>query len=256
MSSSKQTTVSLTVVSSHLTMVDELTQMTPSTKSSVLEEREVLPWTADEMAIDEANENMDKYLQERARIEKHEEEVRRILEQNEWDEQHVDEEERTITRQTLPSPPHSPSPPSPFHEGTSGVIFPDRETYLTTPVSYLMGLIEGTPNNKFVFGPTQPGVTRALEILREERAFVMHAQRSLQIREGTLITRINTGERRLMGFNDAGLRDVFHPADDYYMPTTALVSRFSSSTSNGAPLRLMPESYENTDTIGANRGVY
>ena len=238
-------------------MVDELTQTTPSTESSVLEEREVLPWTADEeMAIDEANENMDKYLQERARIEKHEEEVRRILEQNEWDKQHVDEEERTITRQTLPSPPHSPSPPSPFHEGTSGVIFPDRETYLTTPVSYLMGLIEGTPNNKFVFGPTQPGVTRALEILREERAFVMHAQRSLQIREGTLITRINTGERRLMGFDDVGLRDTFHPTNDYYMPTTAVVSRSSSSALNGTPLCPMPGAYINTDVTGPNGGVY
>ena len=80
-----------------------------------------------------------------------------------------------------------------------------------TPMSYLMGLIEGTPNNEFVSGPTRPEVTRALEILREERSFVIHAQRSLQIREGTLITQINAGERRLMGFDNAGLRDAFYP---------------------------------------------
>ena len=64
-----------------------------------------------------------------------------------------------------------------------------------------------------------------MEVLREERSFVIHTQRSLQIREGTLITHINADERRLMGFDDTRpLMDTFHPADDYYMPTTALVS--------------------------------
>ena len=88
MSSSNQTITSLTAVSSYPAMVNESTQTTPSTKSNVLEKREVLPWTADEeMAMDEANENMDEYLRERARIEEHKEEVRRILEQNERDDQ-------------------------------------------------------------------------------------------------------------------------------------------------------------------------
>ncbi|ETW75885.1 hypothetical protein HETIRDRAFT_430369 [Heterobasidion irregulare TC 32-1] len=122
-----------------------------------------------------------------------------------------------------------------------------RETYLTTPVAYMMGLIEGTPNTEFVSGPTRPEIQRALEILEEERSFVRHAQRALQIREGTIITRINAGERKLMGLQN--LRDSFHPADDptpsteYHMPTTAVVSRASSSASNGAPLRPMPGTY-------------
>ena len=118
------------------------------------------------------------------------------MEQDKRDERRVEAEERDLARQTLPSPSHSrsPSPPPLIDEGTTGIIFPDQETYLTTPVSYLMGLIEGTPNNEFVSGPTQPEVTRALEILREERSFVIQAQRSLQIREGTLIARINAGE--------------------------------------------------------------
>ena len=120
-----------------------------------------------------------------------------------------------------------------------------------------MGLIEGTPNNEFVSGPTRPEVTRALEILREERSFVIRAQRSLQIREGTLIARINAGEWRLMGFDDARpLRDAFHPADDYYMPTTALVSRSSSSASNGSLLCPMPGAYVDTDIVGPRGGVY
>ena len=86
MSSSDQT-VSLTIVSSHPTMVDELTQTTPSTESSVSEEREVLPWTADkEMAMNKANENMDDYVQRLDEAQRHEEEVRRILEQDERDE--------------------------------------------------------------------------------------------------------------------------------------------------------------------------
>ena len=145
----------LTIVSSHLTMVDESTQTTPSTESDVLDEREVLPWTADEeIVINKANKNMDKYVREQDRIERHEEKVRRILEQNKQDEQCIDAEKRTIARQTLPSPSHSPSPSPLFHKGTPGVIFPDRETYLMTPVSYLIGLIEGTPNNEFVSGPT------------------------------------------------------------------------------------------------------
>ena len=63
MSSFEQTTVSLTVVSSHPTMVDESTQTTPSTESDVLKEREVLPWTTnEEMAMNEANENIDEYI--------------------------------------------------------------------------------------------------------------------------------------------------------------------------------------------------
>ena len=75
MSSSEQT-VSITVVSSHPTMVDESTQTTPSTKSSVSEEREVLPWTADEeAAMNEANENLEGYVQGLDEAERHEEEV-------------------------------------------------------------------------------------------------------------------------------------------------------------------------------------
>ena len=180
------------------------------------------------------------------------------MEQDERDERHVEAEERTIARQILPSPtpPRSLSSPPLFHEGTSGIIFPDHETYLTTPVAYLMGLIEGMPNNEFISRPTQPEVTQALEILREERVFIMHTQRSLQIREGTLIARINVGERRLMGFDDVGLRDIFHPTNDYYMPTTAVVSRSSSSALNGTPLCPMPGAYINTDVTGPNGGVY
>ena len=75
MSSSEQT-VSLTIVSSHPTMVDKSTQTTPSTESSVLEEREVLPWTADEeAAMDKANENLEGYVQGLDEAERHEEEV-------------------------------------------------------------------------------------------------------------------------------------------------------------------------------------
>ena len=83
MSSSEQT-VSLTIVSSHPTLVDESTQTTPSTESSISEEREVLPWTADEeTAMNEANENLEGYVQELDEAERHEEEVQRILEQDE-----------------------------------------------------------------------------------------------------------------------------------------------------------------------------
>ena len=83
MSSSEQT-VSLTIVSSHPTLVDESTQTTPSTESSISEEREVLPWTADEeTAMNEANENLEGYVQELDEAERHKEEVRRILEQDE-----------------------------------------------------------------------------------------------------------------------------------------------------------------------------
>ena len=75
MSSSEQT-VSLTIVSSNPTMVDESTQTTPSTESSVSEEREVLPWTADEeLAMDEANEDLVGYAQRLDEEQRHEEEV-------------------------------------------------------------------------------------------------------------------------------------------------------------------------------------
>ena len=60
-----------------------------------------------------------------------------------------------------------------------------------------------------------------------------------------------------MGFNDARpLHDAFHPANDYYMPTTAVVSRSSSSASNGAPLRPMPGVYIDMDIVGLRGGVY
>ena len=60
-----------------------------------------------------------------------------------------------------------------------------------------------------------------------------------------------------MGFDDARpLHDTFHPADDYYMPTTAVVSRSSSSASNGSPLHPMPGAYISTDTVGPRGGVY
>ena len=85
MSSSDQT-VSLTVVSSNPTMVNESTQTTPSTESSISEEREVLPWTADEEnTMDKANENLDEYVRGLDENERHEEEIRRILEQDERD---------------------------------------------------------------------------------------------------------------------------------------------------------------------------
>ena len=107
MSSSEQT-VSLTIVSSHPTMVDESTQTTPSTESSISEEREVLPWTADEeMAMDEANKNLEGYVQGLDEAGKPEEEIRRILEQDQRDQRRVEAEERDLARQTLPSPSHS-----------------------------------------------------------------------------------------------------------------------------------------------------
>ncbi|ETW79547.1 hypothetical protein HETIRDRAFT_452686 [Heterobasidion irregulare TC 32-1] len=53
-----------------------------------------------------------------------------------------------------PSPSRSPSPPPLIRMQDEGIIFPDRETYLTTPVTYMMGLIERTPNTEFVLGPT------------------------------------------------------------------------------------------------------
>lgn len=60
-----------------------------------------------------------------------------------------------------------------------------------------------------------------------------------------------------MGFDDARpLPDTFHPADDYYMPTTAVVSRSSLSASNGAPLRPMPGAYVDMDIVGPRGGVY
>ena len=81
-------TVSLTIVSSNPTMVDESTQTSPSTESSVSEEREILPWTADEEnAMNEANENLDEYVRGLDENERHEEEVRRILEQDKRDQQ-------------------------------------------------------------------------------------------------------------------------------------------------------------------------
>lgn len=54
------------------------------------------------------------------------------------------------------------------------------------------------------------------------------------------------------------LRDTFHPADDltpaneYYMPSTAVVSCASSAASNGGLLHPMPGTYP----TGPNRGVY
>ncbi|ETW87779.1 hypothetical protein HETIRDRAFT_100082 [Heterobasidion irregulare TC 32-1] len=155
------------------------------------------------------------------------------------------------------SPSHSPSPPLLIHKVDEGIIFPDREIYLTTPVAYMMGLIEGTPNTEFMSGPTRLEIQRALEILEEERAFVWHMQRALQIRKGTLIARINAGKRRLIGLNQPmHLHDFFHPADDitpiteYHVPTTAVVSHASSLASNGALLRPMLGTY----TMGPIRG--
>ena len=60
-----------------------------------------------------------------------------------------------------------------------------------------------------------------------------------------------------MGFDDASpLHDAFHPANNYYTPTTAVVSRSSSSASNGSPLRPMPGAYIDTDIVGPRGGVY
>ena len=86
-----------------------------------------------------------------------------------------------------------------------------------TLVSYLMGLIKGTPNNKFVSGPMRPKVVRVLDILWEERSFIMHTQRSLQIRKGTIITWITVGERRLTGFTKmvSYFNDMFYLANNY-----------------------------------------
>ncbi|ETW85106.1 hypothetical protein HETIRDRAFT_308579 [Heterobasidion irregulare TC 32-1] len=58
----------------------------------------------------------------------------------------------SISPELIISPPHSPLPL--IHKECEGVIFPDRELYLTAPVAYLMGLIEGLPSTKFVLGPT------------------------------------------------------------------------------------------------------
>ena len=86
-----------------------------------------------------------------------------------------------------------------------------------TPMSYLMGLSEGTPNNEFVSGPMRSKVIRVLDILWEERSFVMHMQRSLQIRKGTIITWITAGERRLTGFTKmvSYFNDMFYLANNY-----------------------------------------
>ena len=43
-------------------------------------------------------------------------------------------------------------------------------------MSYLMGLIEGTPNHEFVLGFMQGEIKQALDIFRKECAFVQHAQ--------------------------------------------------------------------------------
>ncbi|ETW77375.1 hypothetical protein HETIRDRAFT_118453 [Heterobasidion irregulare TC 32-1] len=228
------------------TLIEQTSSTDPSIPStpemSVVEERSV-PWDTDEeQAAREAEEGFSEYLEGLDEDERRQDEMIRLL---------TEDFDR-------PSPSHSPSPPPLIREANEGVIFPDRETYLTTPVAYMMGLIEGTPNTEFVSGPTRPEIQRALEILEEERSFVRHAQRALQIREGTIIARINAGERKLMGLQN--LRDSFHPADDptpsteYHMPTTAVVSRASSTASNGAPLRPMPGTYPTrTDR---ERGVY
>ena len=157
----------------------------------------------------------------------------------------------------LPRSPSS-SPPPLFKKNIPRVVFPDRETYLMTLVSYLMGLIKGTPNNKFVSGPMRPKVVRVLDILWEERLFIMHTQRSLQIRKGTIIVRITVGERRLTGFTEtvSYLNDIFHPADNYYILTTTLISCSSSVASNGTPLCPMPGAYIPTMVNGRNNEVY
>ncbi|ETW87770.1 hypothetical protein HETIRDRAFT_100076 [Heterobasidion irregulare TC 32-1] len=229
-------------LSSKDTLIERPYKETPSTEPSIpstpemsiVEERSV-PWDMDEeQAARKAEEGFSEYLEGLDENERREDEmIRRLTE--DFD---------------RPSPSRSPSPPPLICTQSKGIIFPDRETYLTTPVAYMMGLIEGTPNTEFVSGPTQPEIQRALEILEEERSFVRHAQRALQIREGTLIARINAGERRLMGLNQTTcLQDSFHPANDitpvteYHMPTTAVVSCASSSASNGVPLRPMPGAY-------------
>ncbi|ETW80149.1 hypothetical protein HETIRDRAFT_428410 [Heterobasidion irregulare TC 32-1] len=239
--------------STHLSSENTLIEQTPSTdpsipstpEMSIVEERSV-PWDTDEeQAAREAEEGFSEYL-----------------EGLDEDEQRQDEMIRLLTEDfDRPSPSHSPSPPPLIHTPSEGIVFPDRETYLTTPVAYMMGLIEGTPNTEFVSGPTRPEIQRALEILEEERSFVRHTQRALQIREGTLIARINAGERKLIGLDQTTpLRDTFHPTDDitpvteYHMPTTAVVSRASSSASNRAPLRPMPGAYPMER--GRGRDVY
>ncbi|ETW83232.1 hypothetical protein HETIRDRAFT_450871 [Heterobasidion irregulare TC 32-1] len=90
----------------------------PSTpKMSIVEERSV-PWDTDkEQAAREAEEGFSKYL-----------------EGLDKDERRQDEMIRRLTEDfNRPSPSRSPSPlPLIRTEGT-GIIFPDRETYLTTP---------------------------------------------------------------------------------------------------------------------------
>ncbi|ETW85244.1 hypothetical protein HETIRDRAFT_424615 [Heterobasidion irregulare TC 32-1] len=240
-------------LSSEDTLVERPYEETPSTEPSIpltpemsiVEERSV-PWDTDkEQAAREAEEGFSEYLEGLDKDERRQDEMIRLLTED-------------FNR---PSPSRSPSPPPLVRTQSEGIIFPDRETYLTTPVAYMMGLIEGTPNTEFVSGPTRPEVRRALEILEEERSFVRHAQRALQIREGTLIARINAGERKLIGLDQTTpLQDTFHPADDitpvteYHMPTMAVVSRASSSASNGAPLHPMPGAYPTER--GRGRDVY
>ncbi|ETW84851.1 hypothetical protein HETIRDRAFT_121129 [Heterobasidion irregulare TC 32-1] len=133
-------------LSSEDTLATQPYKETPSTepsipttpKMSIVEEQSV-PWDTDEeQAAREAEEGFDEYL--------------RRLDENK---QQEDEMIRRLTEDfNRPAPSHSPSPPPLIHTQGDGIIFPDRETYLMTPVAYMMGLIEGTPNTEFVSGPT------------------------------------------------------------------------------------------------------
>ncbi|ETW76459.1 hypothetical protein HETIRDRAFT_429907 [Heterobasidion irregulare TC 32-1] len=188
--------INLTINYSDSTFVNESTQMTPTPKSSVTEEQFSL--SDKEQAAYEAGMDDEATTRLQEEEDRYRDEIMEELKYQERLRQYTEEEAAHPT----PSPPHSPSPPPLICEGNKGIIFLDRELYLSTPVTYLMGLIEGSPSTEFVLGPTWPEIQRALEILEEERAFVQHAQSALQMREGTLIARINAG-------SEGGIREAF-----------------------------------------------
>ncbi|ETW82054.1 hypothetical protein HETIRDRAFT_115654 [Heterobasidion irregulare TC 32-1] len=186
----------LSITYDDVTYEDTPTDSPPLTSEPYIPEERSVPWDSNEDA------GFDEYLERLDDRDRREEEMIRIL---------TEDFDRALL---TPSPSHSPSPPPLIQEKNNGIVFPNREPYLTAPVTYLMGLIEGSPSTEFV-------------------------SRALQIREGTLIARINAGERRLIGLDHIQpLHDTFHPADnptpanEYYMPSTAMGRRGADFTTN------------------------
>ncbi|ETW84826.1 hypothetical protein HETIRDRAFT_121142 [Heterobasidion irregulare TC 32-1] len=146
---------SLSITSADDTLIDESTQMTPFPKPFLTEEQ----WEWSVVMSMRLEEENDRRLQA-------EEYKRHLL----YMEESAGERAACHTPMpphfpsllqvidiTMPpagSPPHSPFPPPLIREENKEVIFPDRESYLTAPVAYLIGLIEGLPSTEFVSGPT------------------------------------------------------------------------------------------------------